>query len=111
MDSTIILITSVEVSDIVSKFCGGSRYGLEFVTWVARQSISDLIGGARLVFDSIVILLESFNPSNLSFREVWLGIKVSEGLVVSLDCEVLSVEVVSPGANEVDDSEWFLFMG
>ena len=105
MDSTIILITSVEVFDSAGKFCGGSRYGLEFVTWVARQSISDLIGRARLVFDSIIILLEGFNPSNLSFREVWLGIKVSEGLVVSLDREVLSIKVVSPGANEVDDSE------
>ena len=105
MDSTIILITSIEVFDSAGKFCGGSRYGLEFMTWVARQSIGDLIGRARLVFDSIVILLEGFNPSNLLFREVWLGVKVSEGLVVSLDCEVLSIEVMSPGTNEVDDSE------
>ena len=105
MDSTVILIASVEVLYGSGKFCGDSRYGLEFMTWVARQGISDLIGGARLVFDSIVILLESFNPSNLSFREVWLGIKVSEGLVVGLDCEVLSIEIVSPGADEVDDSE------
>jgi hypothetical protein len=105
VDSTIILIASVEVFYGRGKFCGGSRYGLEFVTWVVRQGISDLIGGTRLVFDSIVILLEGFNPSNLLFRVVWLGIKVSEGLVVSLDCEVLSVKVMSPGMNEVDDSE------
>ena len=58
-----------------------------------------------MVFDSIIILLESFYPSYLSFREVWLGVKVSEGLVVSLDHEVLSIEVMSPGANEVDDGE------
>ena len=105
MDSTIILITSVEVFDSVDKFCGGSRYGLEFVAWVVRQGISDLVGGARLVFDSIIILLESFYPSDLSFREVGLGVQVSEGLVVSLDSEVLSVKVMSPGANEVDDSK------
>ena len=105
MDSAVILIASVEVFYGRGKFCGGSGYGLEFVTWVARQGISDLIGGTKLVFDSIVVLLEGFNPSNLLFREVWLGIKVSEGLVVSLDCEVLSIKVMSPGANEVDDSE------
>ena len=105
MDSTVILITSIEVLYGAGKFCGGHRYGLEFMTWVARQSISDLIGGARLVLNSIIILLEGFNPLNLSFREVWLGVKVSEGLVVSLDREVLSIEVVSLGANEVDDSE------
>ena len=105
MDSAVILIASVEVFYGRGKFCGGSKYGLEFVTWVARQGISDLIGGTRLVFNSIVVLLEGFNPSNLSFREVWLGIKVSEGLVVSLDCEVLSIEVMSPGTDEGDDSK------
>ena len=105
MDSTVILITCVEVFYGRGKFCGGSRYDLEFVTWVVRQSISNLIGGTRLVFDSIVILLEGFNPSNLSFREVCLGVKLSDGMVVRLDCEVLSIKVVSPGANEVDDSE------
>ena len=58
-----------------------------------------------MVFDSIIILLESFYPSDLSFREVGLGVKVSEGLMVSLDSKVLSIEVMSLGANEVDNSE------
>ena len=105
MDSPIVLIARVEVLYGKSEFCGDSRYGLEFVAWVVRQGISDLVGGARLVFDSIIILLESFYPSDLSFREVGLGVQVSEGLVVSLDSEVLSVKVMSPGANEVDDSK------
>ena len=105
MDSTIVLITRVKVLYGKSELCGGSREGLELVTWVVRQGIRNLIRGARLVFDSIIILLESFDPSYLLFREVWLGIEVSEGLVVSLDREVLSIEVMSPGANEVDDSE------
>jgi hypothetical protein len=105
VDSPIVLITCVEVLYGKSEFCGGSRYGLELVAWVVRQGISDLVGGARLVFDSIIILLESFYPSDLLFREVGLGVQVSEGLVVSLDSEVLSIKVMSPGANEVDDSK------
>ncbi len=70
-----------------------------------------MIRGARLVFDSIIILLKCLNPSYLSFGKVWLGVKVSEGLVVSLDSEVLSIEVMSPGADEVNNSKKFLFMG
>ena len=41
----------------------------------------------------------------LLFREVWLGNKVLERLVVSLDCEVLSIKVMSPGTNKVYDGK------
>lgn len=80
------------------------------VVWPMRESIWNDVVLALGVFELEVILLEELHPSGLAMGQLRLGGEVMQGVMVGVDNEVHSIQVVLPGLQCMHHSQQFLFM-
>ena len=74
------------------------------VVWSSREGVRDDVVNSSLVLEVKVVFLQQLHPTSLSTSEFGLCGKVAEGVVVGVDSELGSIEVVTPGAKGMDDS-------